>query len=121
MPSAQAIEKQSELFPYPRWHRDLRDVARQYRENSPFPHICLTDFLDPFVAHDMASEFPTPNTDAWTHYKHQNENKLGLAKRDLFPPRLREVTDELNSSEFVEWLSALTGIPGLMADPSLEG
>jgi hypothetical protein len=31
------------------------------------------------------------------------------------------VADELNSPEFVEWLSELTGIPGLIADTDLEG
>ena len=31
------------------------------------------------------------------------------------------VVDELNSAAFVAWLSELTGIPDLIADPSLEG
>jgi len=69
----------------------------------------------------MAGEFPNPNIDAWTQYKHANENKLGLAKRALFPPQLGAVVDELNSAEFVNWLSRLTGIPDLVPDPSLEG
>lgn len=69
----------------------------------------------------MAQEFPDLETDAWTRYKHQNENKVGLAKRSLFPLLLGEAVDELNSPDFVDWLSQLTGIPGLMADLSLEG
>lgn len=99
----------------------MAPLAKTYRENAPGPHIFLQDFLDPRVARFMALEFPNPNTDAWTQYKHQNENKLGLNKRLLFPPTLGKVTDELNSPEFVEWLSELTGIPDLVADPSLEG
>jgi hypothetical protein len=31
------------------------------------------------------------------------------------------LTDELNAPEFVAWISELTGIPNLMADPMLEG
>jgi Rps23 Pro-64 3,4-dihydroxylase Tpa1-like proline 4-hydroxylase len=69
----------------------------------------------------MADEFPALNTDAWTHYKHHNENKLGLSKRSMFPPMLGEVVDELNSPEFVGWLSELVGIPNLLPDPMLEG
>ena len=38
-----------------------------------------------------------------------------------FPPALAAVTDELNSPEFVAWISELTGIPNLMSDPMLEG
>jgi hypothetical protein len=44
-----------------------------------------------------------------------------MAKRKLFPPWLGEVTDEPNSPRVVSWLSALTRIPDLVSDPSLEG
>jgi hypothetical protein len=69
----------------------------------------------------MAREFPGLETEAWTRYKHQNENKLGLTRREMFPPLLGEVVDELNSHAFVSWLSLLTGIPDLLADDTLEG
>jgi Rps23 Pro-64 3,4-dihydroxylase Tpa1-like proline 4-hydroxylase len=109
------------LFPYEKWSAELPSRARQYRDNSPCPHIHLTDFLKPSVARKMAGEFPALNTEAWTHYKHHNENKLGLSKREMFPPTLGEAVDELNSPEFVAWLSDLVGIPNLLPDPMLEG
>jgi len=99
----------------------LPALAWQYRQNKPVPHLLLTDFLDPEIVRAAAKEFPGPRTDAWTHYQHTNENKLGMAKRQLFSRHLAEITDELNSAEFLRWLSELTGIPGLIADPSLEG
>lgn len=117
----QAIPGSLPLFPYGKWSAALPQLAKKYQENSPFPHICLTDFLEPEIARAMAREFPSPETDAWTQYKHANENKLGMPQRELFPQQLGEVTDELNSPEFVAWLSALTGIPDLVADPGLEG
>jgi Rps23 Pro-64 3,4-dihydroxylase Tpa1-like proline 4-hydroxylase len=109
------------LFPYAKWSAQLPSLRRQFREAQPYPHVHLKQFLDPDVAGEMASEFPDMATDAWTRYKHQNENKLGLAKRSLFPPMLGEVVDELNSEAFVHWLSQLTGIPGLLPDAMLEG
>ena len=109
------------LFPYGRWNAELQAVSREYQNNHPVPHILLNDFLELPVARQIAGEFPARNTDAWTHYQHHNENKLGMAKRECFPPELGAVVDELNSPEFVSWLSELTGIPGLMADPMLEG
>lgn len=96
-------------------------LTRQFRENQPYPHLHLRGFLEPDVAAELAREFPGLGTDAWTSYKHPNENKLGLTKRSLFPPRLGEVVDELNSPDFVHWLSQVTGIPGLLADDLLEG
>jgi len=121
MPQLQAVEKPEPLFPYWKWDGELSGLEKQYRDNLPVPHIFLPDFLDPHIAHAMEREFPHPTTDAWTQYKHQNENKSGMNKRMLFPRTMGEVTDELNSPQFVEWLSGLTGIPNLIPDPSLEG
>jgi hypothetical protein len=116
-----ALAPVTRLFPYEKWSTQLTALSRQFRENQPYPHLRFTGFLDPYLAAEMARDFPGLQTDAWTRYKHQNENKLGLAKRSLFPPLLGEVVDELNSPDFVQWLSKLTGIPGLVADDSLEG
>jgi Rps23 Pro-64 3,4-dihydroxylase Tpa1-like proline 4-hydroxylase len=121
MSTAQAVQAPVRLFPFDRWDPLLPTLAKQYSRNIPCPHILLKNFLDPETAQEMAREFPRPTTDAWTQYKHANENKLGMPKRELFPPMLGAVTDELNSPEFVTWISQLTGIPHLMADPMLEG
>jgi 2OG-Fe(II) oxygenase superfamily len=110
-----------QIFPNWKWNTRLPELAKQYSSNAPFPHIHLPGFLDPIVASAVAEEFPAAGTEAWTQYKHHNENKLGMAKRELFPPKLRSVADELNSPEFVAWLSTLAGIAGLIPDPSLEG
>jgi Rps23 Pro-64 3,4-dihydroxylase Tpa1-like proline 4-hydroxylase len=109
------------LFPYTKWSAQAPVLNRRFRENHPYPHLHLEGFLDREIAEAMAREFPGLETDAWTRYKHQNENKLGLAKRDQFPPLLGDVVDELNSPAFVDWLSQVTGIPNLLADESLEG
>jgi len=119
--TAPALQSSTPLFPYDKWGRALPALARQYRDNYPCPHIRLVDFLKPETASAMADEFPQPSSQEWTQYKHANENKLGMAHRELFPPTLGAVTDELNSPEFVAWLSELTGIPDLIADPMLEG
>jgi Rps23 Pro-64 3,4-dihydroxylase Tpa1-like proline 4-hydroxylase len=116
-----AVAQDERLFPYSKWGSHLPVLARQYQEGNPVPHILLPDFVDPEVADVIADEFPAANTQAWTQYKHHNENKLGMAKRELFPPRLGEVIDELNSPAFISWLSVLTGIPNLVSDTSLEG
>jgi hypothetical protein len=109
------------LFPYGKWSAQLPKLRRQFREAQPYPHVNLKEFLDRDVAVEIAKEFPGMATDAWTRYKHPNENKVGLAKRSLFPPLLGEVVDELNTEAFVDWLSQLTGIPGLLPDDMLEG
>jgi len=121
MAALYAVPRTERLFDYECWETSLPILTEQYRKNHPCPHILLKDFVDPQTAVAMAQQFPSPTTDAWTQYKHANENKLGMPKRELFPPAIGAVVDELNSPEFVAWVSDLTGIPDLLADPMLEG
>lgn len=109
------------LFPFARWGERLPELARRYQEAEPFPHIHLEGFLGEAVARRMAAEFPRPADTTWIQYKHYNERKLGKTERAEFPPEIGRVVDELNSPELVAWLSELTGIDGLLPDPSLEG
>jgi Rps23 Pro-64 3,4-dihydroxylase Tpa1-like proline 4-hydroxylase len=96
-------------------------LARQYQMAVPFPHIHFDCFLNPPTAAAIAREFPDYHSPAWIRYKHANENKSGLSQRELFPPQIGELVDQLSSEIFVSWLRKLTGIPDLIADPSLEG
>jgi hypothetical protein len=121
MTAAHAVPRPMRLFAYEEWATLVPKLARQYRENHPCPHILLENFLDSETVLAMAQQFPQPTSDAWTQYKHANENKLGMPKRELFPPVIGAVVDELNTPEFVAWISKLTGIPNLVADPMLEG
>ena len=121
---SQAISERN-VLPESLLHRDLwqgaGELSETYRQNVPTPHIRIAEFLNPTVALAAAEEFPHPDTRFWIQYKHYNEDKAGLTKKELFPPLLRQLTDELNSTRFVSWLSELTGIAGLVPDPSLHG
>ncbi len=121
MTTAPAATERLGCFPHARWTARLKELSPLYQQAKPFPHIHLTDFLDASAARAAAGEFPESSSDAWIQYKHFNENKSGLAKRELFPEMLGRMVDELNGPEFLEWLSNLTGIQDLVADPSLEG
>jgi 2-oxoglutarate-Fe(II)-dependent oxygenase superfamily protein len=109
------------LFDLAAWSRRLPELERRYREAPPFPSIVLDDFLPAAVARQVLAEFPRPDETSWIQYKHFNENKLGKSDRREFPPYIGRVIDELNSPAFVSFLSRLTGIEGLLADPMLEG
>jgi Rps23 Pro-64 3,4-dihydroxylase Tpa1-like proline 4-hydroxylase len=116
-----AIRDSALSIPLERLRANLPSLSTMYRENRPVPHIYLTNFLFPEAAAELEQEFPRSDSTQWTHYQHQNENKHGMTKRELFPPKLGNAADELNSPAFVQWLSELSGIPYLMPDPSLEG
>ena len=119
--STAAESSTQRLFPYERWSSNLDTLAEQYRSAQPYPHIHLVDFLNDDVMQSVVDAFPKPGDTNWTNYKHYNENKLGKNDRNQFPSAIGELIDELNSDPFVEWLSKITSIEGLMADPMLEG
>jgi Rps23 Pro-64 3,4-dihydroxylase Tpa1-like proline 4-hydroxylase len=109
------------LFPYDTWTPKIPTLAPKYHKAQPYPHIVLNGFLNDEVALKAMKEFPRPGDTSWIQYKHFNERKLGKSKREEFPPFLGQLTDELNSKDFLEFLSGLTGIQNLIADPMLEG
>ncbi len=103
------------------WKSQLSQLSATYQSSEPFPHIHLDEFLDNTVAVNASDAFPSVGDAGWIHYVHLNEKKHGLNKRDLLPEYLSNVIDELNSPEFCQFLSELTGIPNLLPDHSLEG
>ena len=117
----QRTESRQEIFPYNRWDDQLDELAGRYQKGDPFPHIFLDNFHEEDVLREVLKEFPSPRDKAWIKYRHFNENKTGLNKRSQFPEAIGKVIDDFNSPRFVEFLSRLTGIAGLMPDPSLEG
>jgi Rps23 Pro-64 3,4-dihydroxylase Tpa1-like proline 4-hydroxylase len=116
------LETLTKIFDYSKWNSLLPELSQQYQSASPYPHIVLENFLDPEVLDECVAEFNKLNeTDGWINYTHYNEKKKGLNKLDLLPETIKQTINELNSPEFLEFLSTLTGIKNLLKDEYLEG
>lgn len=116
------METITQVFDHARWNSQLPVLSKQYQEASPYPHIVLENFLSPEILDECIDEFNRLNeNDGWINYKHFNENKRGLNKIDMLPETIRETINELNSPEFLKFLSTLTGINNLQKDDLLEG
>ena len=115
------VSESTDPVPYGPWIRNLDRLAGEYQRAKPVAHIRIPQFLQPDLALRMAEEFPHPDADSWTRYRHFNENKLGMADWKRFPASLRQAVVDLNSPLFVSWMSVLTGIRGLFPDPALDG
>jgi Rps23 Pro-64 3,4-dihydroxylase Tpa1-like proline 4-hydroxylase len=99
----------------------IDDRCDAFTNAQPYRHIVVEEFLDAELVQAAVAEFPQPDRGEWIHYFHVNERKLGRNKLALMPKTLRAIIEELNSPAFVAHLEKATGIPGLIADPSLEG
>ncbi|MDX2046169.1 MAG: 2OG-Fe(II) oxygenase [Chitinophagaceae bacterium] len=116
------VQARRQIFDYSKWNSRLGELSKQYQQSSPYPHIVLENSLNPEVLGQCIDEFNKLNeTDGWINYVHFNENKRGLNKIDLLPATIRNTITELNSNEFLQFLSTLTGIKNLVSDDMLEG
>jgi len=95
--------------------------AAAYRAAEPFPHIVLDDVLKPEVFDKVAGEFPGIRDEFWKGYLHVNETKYANTQPDTWADSLRDVGKELCSEEFVDFLTRLTGVEGLIPDWSMDG
>lgn len=116
------METLTQIFDFPKWNSLLPELSFQYQAASPYPHIVLDNFLNPEVLEECVTEFNRLNeADGWINYTHYNEKKKGLNKLDLLPETIKLTINELNSPEFLQFLSTLTGIKDLLKDDYLEG
>jgi hypothetical protein len=109
------------ILDLPKLEEDLASLHARYAGASPFPHVVLDDFLDEATVRTAMAEFPALEGGEWISYLHVNERKFGQTDPTTWGPTLRAILEELNSPAFVRFLEELTGIDGLIADPSLEG
>lgn len=97
-----------------------RALAERYSTPQPFPHIVLDDFLDPDVLRRVLSEFPeSAGRDCFM--RDQERLKFQFNPAECQGPFTRMLFAELNSAAFLLFLSELTGIRGLIADPYHAG
>jgi Rps23 Pro-64 3,4-dihydroxylase Tpa1-like proline 4-hydroxylase len=118
---SQTANENSRYFHYDRYESQQAVLAQSYQEKRPYHHLYFEGFLDDDLALAMSREFPRHSGQAWTEYKHVNENKAGIHVRDKLPEQIGKVVDELNSPRFVALLSRITGLEGLLADDLIEG
>jgi Rps23 Pro-64 3,4-dihydroxylase Tpa1-like proline 4-hydroxylase/glycosyltransferase involved in cell wall biosynthesis len=100
----------------------------QYLGGQPFPHIVIDNFLNPSIINPLIkefNEFQNWGYDNSNYSKNHQVNKFFFPwsnSNDLiFPENVEKILNYLNSQEFIETLEKLTGINGLIADPTFLG
>jgi hypothetical protein len=98
-----------------------QDGRAAYMGAQPYPHICLDHFWDAGVLSRVAVEFPELGGKGDVRFDDPNQRKLATRGEYRFGPETRALVHFLNSQPFLEFLSALTGIGGLIPDPYFIG
>lgn len=92
----------------------------EYAKARPHPHAVFDAFLGEPVASALAARFPGPEHPRWLRRDYDEQVRLGQLSRSGFEgvhPSVRHLLAELSGMAFLDFLSSLTGIEGLIADP----
>ncbi len=96
-----------------------------YRDARPYPHAMFDDFLGDPIASALADGFPRPDHPGWMRRDYREQAaRLGQLQRTGFEnvdPAIRHLLAELSGMAFLDFLSTLTGIEGLIPDAHFRG
>jgi len=103
-------------------HLDVTKLRSSFMNAKPFRFLVVDNFLPESQFALAASVFPEPEAPMWLKYRSGAENnKLQSQNFQLVDADLRNVLKLLNEPHFVEWLSNVTSIDGLIPDPEYHG
>ncbi|WP_022681749.1 2OG-Fe(II) oxygenase [Sphingobium bisphenolivorans] len=95
-------------------------LADRYAAATPFPHVIIDDFLNADLLRQVVQDFPD-NAGQPFFERDQERFKFQFRPDQCSGGDTRMLFAELNSRAFLQFLSELTGIEGLIADPYHAG
>jgi len=97
------------------------ELHEGYVSAEPFPHAVMDDFLPAWATEKILNEFPDIFAIDWSRYDHEHSKKLATDKESHMGEFTRAAIHQFNSAPFLDFLSKLSGIENLIADPYLWG
>ncbi len=118
--------------PVPAWFFERKRLKalglsqrEQYRSAVPYAHAAFDGFLGEACALELARRFPGPEHPGWLRRDYREQSaRLGQLQRTGFEgvaPAVRHLLAEFSGMAFLDFLTALTGIDGLIGDPHFRG
>lgn len=105
----------------PEVHARLAEHAQSFQQAQPFRHVAIDNFLRPEIAEAMLRAFPGFEAQFALNEMGQIGGKAVREQvRDL-PAPYPALDGWLQSADFLDTMSAITGIPELLYDPDYVG
>jgi hypothetical protein len=111
------------LFDEPHFAKLALQLKDEFRNNDPYPHVVLDNFLPNDIAAALAASYPDPNDPSVRWKTHANANVIRKFVEDVsaLSVPMRLLANAVISRQFLLFLAALTGIDCLFADPYFIG
>lgn len=104
-----------------RLDRLAKEKCQAYANADPFPHIAIEDFIRPEIIAGVLSEVAAGSDAQWSDMEDRYQKKSALNSTRAMGPKTRALIQFLNGQEVIMFLERLTGIEGLVPDPTLAG
>lgn len=99
---------------------NLEEYTVQFKQNKPYPHIVIDNFLNDEDANSLLKNFELNKN--WTNCSLVNNyKKYQLTNRNYMDEHCNKVFEELGSKQFTNYLSKITKMNNIFLDPSLDG
>ncbi len=98
----------------------VKALGETFRNNAPFPHLTFEGLFAPELLELIHAEFDRLNWSDWRRFDTQNERKRGTQAHTRFGPATQLYFNTIHSGVFVDFLHEITGIDGLLPDPTLH-
>lgn len=102
-----------------------RTARTRYLAARPYPHAVFDDFLGEELSGKLAAAFPGPDHPGWLRRDYREQSaRLGQLQRTDFKgvtPAIRRLLAELSGMAFLDFLTELTGVEGLIPDAHFRG
>ncbi len=93
--------------------------AETMRTADPFPHLVFDNLFNPLLLELVLEEFDMHGPAQWHNYSNHLENTLRSSGHE-FGPASQLYFNLVNSALFIDFLSGVSGVPGLIADAKLK-
>jgi hypothetical protein len=101
---------------------DIRKYRESFFHASPFKHTVIENFFEPNFAERLLADFPLFDPVlAWNEVYGGAWGKAVNTKIRSISPAYEELYGLIGSAQFLDLLSEVSGIPGLLPDPTLYG
>ena len=100
---------------------EINDLEKTYKNNIPYPHIIIDNFLEEIFANNLHDEVRGMLKDINVSNNFTQKNKIACNDWLKFNRFTFDFISFLNSSIFTNYLELTSDIKGLISDATLEG
>jgi Rps23 Pro-64 3,4-dihydroxylase Tpa1-like proline 4-hydroxylase len=101
--------------------RKIAELNETFNNNKPFPHLVIENLFSPVLLEMIYNDFDNLKRNELRAYNNSNEKKYASMPYATLGNASELYFNTIHSTKFITFLEEVTGIEGLITDPSRSG